>query len=288
MSEEDTTPRKRGRRKKKKGPSGTKVLMWIGGFVLVMMVVSVIGMFVIYAELQKYLRGERFRELVLSKVESALKVEGELDPLSWEGSQVFSSGFRAQGYRDSVVAKLDVKGIRAEIDGEKNGAWQVPGITMNQLELEFSDDKHSRDFDEVLDVPGKTESFGAPNWLRRFIPTRTDLGMTQVEAATIVAKDAEGNVAFSLSGAEMAARPIAGTKNGWEVRGRRGTMFLKGVPKLSSAEVEYFDIRVNPPDLYINRLELEAFEGARLEVEGGHALRRRGAGDQSAHPVAVR
>ncbi len=255
------------RRKKKPRGGGNGALKWvlITGGVLLMAMFG--GLFVVYLSLQGYLKSAAFRDRVVAAAAGTLKAEAELQEHSWEGSSVYADGFSARGYQDAAFSRLEVDGIRVVFDGARDGAWQVPEATAQQVSVEFSADRLKGRYEMsagAIDPGG-----GAPPaWLSRFIPQRTEVGKVKAEIFNLLLRDPQGTERLHLRGVEALAEPQAGS-GVWDFQGRRGELQLPGMPEM---DVVTFEIRWNENELYLTDAAVGLYGDARLEGHGDISL----------------
>lgn len=263
------------RRKRSPSPGGKtssftgkllKVILILGPLLLILLFV---GLFLLKGWIEGYRNSDAFRMFLAGKVSEVLKSEVELDSLRWEGNSVYADGFRARGYEDAVIASVEIDGIRATFGGASEGAWQVPESSANRMNLEFSSrrlaGKHEESIPEAEPSAGGSE---LPDWLKPYLPTEFELGVTKVDAATLVVKNQDGADSFALRSVRTEIEPLPGS--GWDFRGQGGDLFLAGQPDL---DIQNFRVRLQGNELFINQAEIDAYDGARLSITGSLAFR---------------
>ena len=88
-----------------------------------------------------YIQSDLFREWLSKKISRSIRVNGQLEPLTWEGSLFRSAGFSGKGNGKSKLRSLEVTNLSAHVDWWQllKGSWVI-----NQL-----------DADKVVAVVGK-------------------------------------------------------------------------------------------------------------------------------------
>ena len=255
-----------------KGKSGSftgKLLKAILIICPILLALLFIGLFLLKGWIESYRNSDAFREFLASKVAGALKAEAELASLRWEGNSVFADGFRAEGYEDASIAKLEVDGVRAVFGGAQESAWQVPEAFANRMNLEFSPRRlPGRHADLTPSGSGDDGGGdGVPGWLKPYLPTGFEIDVVKIDAANLGVKDADAVETFALRSVRSEILPAAGS--GWDIRGQGGDLFIAGQPDLG---IDRFRVRLQGPELFINEAEIDAYETARLSGTGSVAF----------------
>ena len=233
----------------------------------ILLVLLFIALFAGRAMIKSWRNGDGFRDRLVSKLESVLKSEVAVEDLHWQDSSLYIGGLDAQGYRDAAIARINVDGVRATFDGTRDQAWQVPDVTLNQLGVEFSDDRLPQRAETMLDGDDAAASLqSVPAFLRRWVPQRAEIGVVRIDATNVLVKGkGDGGNVFALRAVETASKPITGSRAGWRIQGRGGDMLIAGQPELG---VERFDLRWVGSDLYLNQGTFEIYENGRIEADG--------------------
>ena len=87
--------------------------MWLGRSVLGFLVLAVISALGGYLWLKHYLRSDGFRQMVNLKVSAALEVEAAFDEFKWDGMEMTSPNFQAEG--DALIRRVEVEDLKSEI-----------------------------------------------------------------------------------------------------------------------------------------------------------------------------
>lgn len=243
------------------------VLITGGTLLLILVVVLVVAKSMI----ESWLRGDEFREWLVNRTSSALSSRVELAPLSWRGREVYAESFLAEGHEEAAFARLEFDGLRARLGGIKDRAVQVPEIRVNRFDLEFSDDRVERETREPavgsgavrVDEPTGSGS-GVPEWLRRYLPDRAEIGLVSLASARVEVKGADGVTSFLLRDIAAEIRPDFRTGI-WEIEGRDGVMEVPDQPEIETRELA---MRWKSEELFIDRCSFAIYEDGHVSGAG--------------------
>jgi hypothetical protein len=170
--------------------------------------------------LRGFLRGEEFRNLISQKTSSALRVQGEYEPLAWTGFSVYSPRFRGQGIPGSPLAFVQADQIRTTFLWREafGGVWKLDGVSIGQIRLVLGREAADRlsmrpspaaDLQKPVEIPG---------WL----PTRIDPGKISVDSAT---------VEFGEGAVRGVRADLKQQGAGWEIESTGGQFVWPGMPE---------------------------------------------------------
>ena len=108
-------PRKTASRKKKKSAINPLVAVLVTGVVLLVLFVS--ALLFAKSAVRGWLKGDEFRDWLVRKASLALRADVELAETDWQGAEIYSDSFIAEGYEDAGFSKLSLDGIRARTGG---------------------------------------------------------------------------------------------------------------------------------------------------------------------------
>lgn len=249
-------------RKKSKRSFNPLAIVLIGGGVLLVAIVVVL--LVAKSAINGWLRGDGFRDWLAARCSAALRSEVSLAELKWEGSEVYTSSFNALGSEAAAFSKLGLDGVRAKMGGIQNKAFEVPEISVNRLNLEFSSKrKAGKAPGDSMMSSGSTEGPALPSWLSRFTPDRVDVDRILVSSADVTVENEAGPV-FLLSGARSTMEPDfqAGS---WEISAEGGKITVPDQPGILLKEL---GLRWRGSDLFIDQCALGIYEDGHIEGKG--------------------
>ncbi|NOX99800.1 MAG: AsmA-like C-terminal region-containing protein [Verrucomicrobia bacterium] len=252
-------------RKKKHLTSQLKPLKWalVAGGLLAIFVF--VGVFVVYLQVQSYLKSDAFRDHLISAAEDSLHAEIELNQLRWDGSTVYADGWRARGKAQAKFSSMNMDGLRALFNGTKNSAWQVPEIRINQLSVDFSDKRLPAATTSMpSDNSSTTPVSGVPGWLKKWIPEKAEIGIVVIDASNLTFHDKQGKQQLAFTSVETKSRPMTAPGT-WEIDARNGQLSVRDLPVMSIREIE---TRWNHDEIFINRAELSFYDDAELSGTG--------------------
>lgn len=262
---------RRKKRKPSKSQSGNFTGKLLKGILIVcplLLVLLFVGLFVLKGWIERYRNSEAFRDFIAAKAAGVLKSDAELASLRWEGNAVFADGFRARGYEDAAHSELEIDGVRAVFGGAEDGAWQVPEVFANRMNLEFSPRRLQGRYEESLatgsaSTAAADESGGVPDWIKPYLPTGFELGPALVDAANLIVQNRDSAETFSLRSVRTELIPEGA--GGWEIQGQGGDLLIAGQPEM---EIDRFRVRLQGKEVFINEAEVDVFENARLSGNG--------------------
>lgn len=261
--------RRSGKRTKKKS---VNPLIVVGVVCAILLLTLVAGLVIGKSMIQSWLRGDEFRQWLAKKSSETLKSQVELAPLNWQGADVYSETFVANGYEDAAFSEMKVEGLRAKIGKIENRVFRVPEIGINRFEMEFSDDRipgpredgggaSSADSDETLQA---SSGPSVPGWLQKYVPNRVEVDEIVISSASIVTKGADGSVPFRLSGTETIVRPDFETSM-WGIDGKGGKMYIPDQPEI---RMKNLGLRWRGTQLFIDRCALGMYEDGHVDGAG--------------------
>ena len=113
-----------------------------------------------------FIQSDSFREWLGKKVGHALHVDGQFEPLTWEGSTFRSAGFSGAGTAKSKLRSLRVVNIVAHFDWSQllKGKWVIDHISAEKLEA-LVGKKPAEAFSPPAVPTKESQSPGFPNFL---------------------------------------------------------------------------------------------------------------------------
>jgi hypothetical protein len=251
------------RKKSKRSINPLTVVLVSGGVILVIMVT---GLLVVKTSLNAWLQGEGFRQWLANRAETVLKSEVTLGEMKWTGSEAYAAKFTATGRAEAGFSELVLDGVRAKTGGVSDRAFQVPEITVNRLNLDFSSTHKPA---PTAEITSGTEPAGAgkapklPEWLSGFAPNRVELGRIHIAATNVAVEKLEG-VVFTLAGVQTTMEPDFQT-GVWEVTGKGGTMQVQNQPTIRLKEL---GMRWRGSELFVDRCALGIYKDGHIEGRG--------------------
>ncbi len=256
--------RKSGRKSKRRSVNPLIVVVAICGVLLVALVV---GLVVGKSMIQSWLRGEEFRAWLTQKSSETLRSQVELAPMKWQGSDVYAESFIARGYEEGAFSSMKLEGVRAKLGKIEDQAVQIPNVSVNRFELEFSDSRVKQPIEQRLaESEGTSDSSGptVPGWLQKYVPNRAEIDEVSISSSLILAKNSDGTIPFRLSGAE--AKVFPDFKSGfWAIEGRRGKMEIPDQPEI---ELKDLAMRWKGSELFIDQCSLGIYSEGHVEGAG--------------------
>lgn len=250
-------------------PPAGSALRWVLITGVTLLALLFFSLFGLTLWLKNYRNSEAFRTWLTKNVAAALKSDARLADFKWEGSSVYADGFQSRGYEDAPVARIELAGLRATFGGIRERQWSIPEATANRVTVEFSRDRLAGDFPQP---PGSAAAApasggGVPSWLRRFIPTRFDLGEARVSSTHLRVLNRAGENSFQLRNVRSRFEPEP--DGAWKISGAGGDLFLPGWPEM---KIDSFALRSRGHELFLNQAAVDLYQDARVTATGTMAF----------------
>ncbi|MEM7602496.1 MAG: hypothetical protein AAF357_13890 [Verrucomicrobiota bacterium] len=259
-------------RKSKRQPTGFNPLKVVIVACISLLLIMVVVLLIAKSSVDSWLKGDGFRNLLVSKAAAAMTSRIELSELKWEGSEVYADQFQALGYEGAPFAELNLDGVRVKTGGVKAKAFRIPDASVNRLELEFSDRRQRVPRESEVMAATAAEGPSAPEWLKRFLPNRVEVDEVSVGSTQISVYDSANSPVFLLKGARGKIRPDFQTQI-WEILMQGGTV---QVPNQDEVNLRELAMRWKRSDLFIDRCSLTVFGDGDVGAAGEIAFGEEG------------
>jgi hypothetical protein len=205
---------------------------WLGRFIFWSVLIVVVALLATglygYRWIQGYLKSDAFRAQLASQLGSAARADATLEPLTWTGPDVHMSQAALNAKREQAWKSIVAGGVQATLDfgAARDGVWRVTRINADSLRVDMrSAAEIPQNLPEEKEVPLAST---IPNWLRRWIPTRTQIDEVRVQ--TFDFAPAAGSAGVSASGLSVVAKP-ANDQWAWQLRGQGGKLWIPKFPE---------------------------------------------------------
>lgn len=217
--------------------------------------------------LNNWLTGDGFRNWLTAKSGAVMKSEVRVNDLKWEGmSSVYTEQFTANGYEEAGFASLELDGVRAVYGGAKENAFQVPEVTVNRMNLEFSDrrKKKPRYDDSSKEMGPAMKKSGMPEWITRRLPKRVEVDEVRIATANVNVLDDAGKKKFALQSVRTAIRPDFISRM-WEIDGNGGKLLVEGQPEI---ELKNLGLRWREDEMFVKHCAFGIYDEGHIEGLG--------------------
>lgn len=215
----------------------------------------------LYGLVRSYLHSDAFRRLLSEKASKAIGTQGEFGPFRWDGLALESSSFNAQG--TGPLRSLQMDGLRTEIGlgGLKNGVWEITGSKVHRLESNL-------DFNQVpigpkVAKPQAPRKTPTPAPSKSWLPREVKFDGLQIADATINAKIGEHQIVVNQLSVDL--QPSGRQGQAADIGGGNLTIVGKNYPP---THIDRIRLKHQDNRIYINQLELSAWDHAHLEASG--------------------
>jgi len=254
-----SSPKQRSRRK----AHPLAVVLGVCGALLILLFSA---LFFAKSAAQSWLRGEGFRQWALAHLAPAMHAELEVSEFAWQGSELYVDRFVARGEEAAAFSSLEALGFRARSGGIRHGAYLIPEVSANRLQLEFSDDRVASRPDLSPPPPDAADAAGhaLPPWLRRWLPDRVEIDSIRVDSVGVRVRQPDGSVPFALAGASATIQPdfVTGL---WQIDAMGGRVVL---PHRDDLRLEDLRLRWKGNDLFVDRCRVGVFEHGQVSGSG--------------------
>ncbi len=249
--------------------SALVVVLITGGVLLAIMVG---GLVMVKSSIQSWLKGDEFESWLVKRASVVLRSEIDMADMTWEGSEVYSNRFRAMGYEGAAFSELNLDGVRAQIGSISDGAFMVPDVRVNRFGLVFSKQKLNRP--DGVDLVADSEISGpqVPDWLKRFVPNRVEMGEVSLGAASVKVINEDGTMPFEMSGVAGSILPDFRTMM-WEIKGKGGKLRIPDQPEI---RLKNLAMRWKQTELFIDRCGLGIYDQGHIDGSGEISFAKEG------------
>lgn len=214
--------------------------------------------------LDRFLCGEDFRRFLERKTSAALQAEARLQPLRWNGAEVYTAGLGVRGSPGGPLTAFDADQVRASFDlgALWRRVWRVETLDVERIAARLGDDPSAK---EAPDQP-RPEQVGPPGSdrhpLASLLPDRMEVGELRIADFSL------GWHGGQLAGTRLRAG-MHGDVRTWEMEGTGGKLSQTGLPGVT---LEDFAVRTTREAVFITRASGRPDGGGRLELSGTQAL----------------
>ena len=213
---------------------------WTAGITLGLFCLAIALAPLVFSKTMKsYAESEGFRRMITKAINKGLKLEGEFEPLRFDGAwKISTPGFASKGRPGEAITMLNAQNVKGTFNpwAVFKGVWEVSSITMETSQLGLGQPDNS------LKVPFPVEPrpFYANFMPQRFVPAMTfcpksDLTFGFAEKAAFI------------DHMEVTVLPY-GEKD-WNISGKKGLLRMALLPELNVDYTQfvtsrtYLDIR---------------------------------------------
>ncbi|MEM7699047.1 MAG: hypothetical protein AAF236_11650 [Verrucomicrobiota bacterium] len=230
-----------------------------------LLMLLMVALLVVSNSIKSWLQGDGFRQFVITEATEALDSEIELGAIQWESGQAYTDRFVARGYEDAAFQKMELEAIRAQFDGVKAQAVQVPEVTINRFSLLFSDRRlEDPRSDEPLIQDQPKSGPAIPGFLSGLVPNKAEIGEIRVSSASILGKNETGADVFVLADTGATIRPDLDVGI-WEIAAKGGRILIAEQRPL---ELQSLRLRWKGEDIFIDDCALGVFSEGLITGSG--------------------
>ena len=240
---------------------GARLILFSG---LSLFIVFVLFSFVVFLLLNKYLKSERFKLSLESRINSELKVSSNFGEFRWQGTTVDTDQLKADGYEGSIFSKLKADGIRASINigAVKRRVWEVTGLDINRINLLIDSNRLNVSDENRNGNERQGLNSHSSGLLKRFLPNRLEVNQIRVGELNFNYVDKSLNLEgrkFSISSVPVSSSEF------YKIKIIGGDLWPKGFDRLELIDAE---LRASSSSLIIDRSDFRLYENSSLSVSG--------------------
>jgi hypothetical protein len=200
-----------------------RFLLWSA---LIVIVALLGASFYGYTWIQNYLRSDAFRAQIATQIGRAAKAEAEVEALTWSGpdvhvNQVTLTPKAAQGWKNIAAS-----GLQATLDfgAARDGVWHVTLLSTDTVQMAM---RSEAEIPKNLPIEFAEQAPSViPQWLRGWIPSRTQIDEVQVQTFDLLPP--AGTPGVAATGITVSGKPANDT-GAWQLRGQGGKLALPGL-----------------------------------------------------------
>ena len=256
------------RQQRKGSPGLVRWLIFGAPIALVCLLVVVVGF---RSWLDRFLRSDDFRRFLDRKTSAALQAEARIEPLHWEGSELYTAGIDVRGSPGGPLTAFNADQVRATFDLNAlwHRVWRIETLDVERITAELGSNSARKTAPpqprpDQVSAPGADRSF-----LASFLPNRMDIGELHVADLTLRWTDDQSRQTGQLENTRISARMLGGNVKTWEVEGKGGTLSQANLPAVS---MDDFAVKSTEDALFITRASGHPISGGNLELSGKQTL----------------
>ena len=240
---------------------GARFILFSG---LSLFIVFVLFSFVVFLLINDYLKSERFKLSLESRINNVLKVNSDFGEFRWQGTTVDTDQFKVEGYEGSILSKLKADGIRARINigAVKRRVWEVAGLDINRINLLIDSSRLNGTYENQNESQEQGMDAHENGFLKRFLPNRLEVNQIRVGELNFNYLDEKLNLEgrkFSLLSV-----PISSSEY-HKVKIMGGDLWPKGFDRLELIDAE---LRASSSNIIIDRSDFRLYENSSLTISG--------------------
>jgi hypothetical protein len=240
---------------------GARFILFSG---LSLFIVFVLFSFVVFLLINNYLKSERFKLSLESRINNELKVNSNFGDFRWQGTTVDTDQLKVEGYEGSILSKLKADGIRARINigAVKRRVWEVAGLDINRINLLIDSNRLNGTYENQNESQEQGKDSQENGFLKRFLPNRLEVNQIRVGELNFNYFDEKLN----LEGRKFSLLSVPGSSSEYyKVKIMGGDLWPKGFDRLELIDAE---LRASSTNLIIDRSDLRLYENSSLTISG--------------------
>jgi hypothetical protein len=202
----------------------------LGRFLLWSVLIAIIGIAALalygYTWIQGYLKSDAFRAQLAMQLGRAANADATIDSLTWSGPDVHVTGATLTPKGAQAWKAISADGIQGTLDfgAARDGVWRMNRLSADTLRMDM---RGLADMPKNLPLQFEEPvRSGVPQWLRRWMPTRTQIDEVQVQTFDLVPPP--GQVGVAATGLSVVGNPANDT-GAWHLRGQGGKLSIPGL-----------------------------------------------------------
>jgi len=212
-----------------------------------------------------FIQSDSFREWLSKKISRSIHVNGQLEPLTWEGSLFRSAGFSAKGSGKSKLRSLEVTNLSAQVDWGQllKGAWVINQLNADKVVAVVG----KRPSDTASPAPDSTKQPSGLS-LSNLLPSELRIEHLYIASANLHWETDRGDTG------QFVDTKVSVTRSGpdrWNVEAIGGNARHAAYPDL---HVEQMHAAVNQDSIEILDANAQATGGGEIHVSGKVSIAR--------------
>ncbi len=236
-----------------------RLVLWS---VVLLLVVGLASAGYAYYWVNDYIKSDAFREMVARQLGQASGTKVSLTSLELFGPNVHVSELELKPRKRETWTRLDAEKLKVEMDWShiRERLVRVPEVSLKSLRLELRDDAAPDDL--PMDLDQDIEVWQAPEWLKKWMPNRTEIGVVATESFSIKPPPTGG---IALEGMALDAKPSESGGAPWNLHGKGGALTLPGLVPFAFDQV---NATLNETALIFHDASAEWYPGCTVTTTG--------------------
>ncbi|MFD0895233.1 hypothetical protein KBB96_00260 [Luteolibacter ambystomatis] len=237
---------------------------WMGRITAVLGVGAFLILVLAYVGVRRYLHSEGFRVLLSEQASRVLGVPGQFSPFHWDGLQVDTSAFSAEGEGEVKNLRADNLHLEVGLNGVTKGEWHVRGANVGRIAATYDARPGTLTRQEVKDTHPPVDEHTAEAKKNGWLPS-------EIVLDDLTIQELNGRVLLSHGEASVAGMQVkvepAGPKRAYRANVQGGKILVpwRYVPPVT---VDHLKLRYQDKEIFLTDAVAKVGSRGQLTADG--------------------